>query len=300
MGAPRESSPGVSFGDADAADAPATSAGARPTIVIVPGSTPLGQYGRDLWHHRDLIRVLAQRDITLRYRQTAMGAIWVVLQPILSAGLLSFVFGKIADLPTDGIPTFLFTYSGMLAWGAFSSTLSRSATTLIGSSSLVSKIFFPRLVLPLSGMLSVLIDFCVTFVLLMIMMLLRGLPPGPELVLLPVWLFFLLAMAQGIGTFLGSFAVRYRDFSNITPFLLQLGLYASPVAYSVSNVPEKYQSLYYLNPVVSLLEAFRWSLFDTPFPTAAHLAYSMTGALVLLVIGFVTFERRERLIADII
>ena len=294
MSTPQESGGAASGGDA------AGSTAEKPFLVILPGSTPLDQYGRDLWHHRDLIRVLAQRDLTLRYRQTALGAVWVVLQPILSAGLLAFVFGRIAELPTDGIPTFLFTYSGMLAWGAFSSTLSRSATTLIGSSSLVSKIFFPRLVLPLSGMLSVLVDFCVTFVILMIMMFLRGLPPGPELVLLPVWLFFLLAMAQGIGTFVGSFAIRYRDFSNLTPFLLQLGLYASPVAYSVSNVPEKYQTLYYLNPVVSLLEAFRWSLFDTPFPTAGHLAYSMTAALVLFVIGILTFERRERLIADII
>lgn len=287
-------------GDRDATPVDRTQDATEPSLVIVPGSTPLRQYGRDLWHHRDLVRVLGRRDLTLRYRQTLLGVVWVVLQPILAAGLLSFVFGRVADLPTEGVPTFLFTYSGLLAWSAFSTTLNRAATTLIGSASLVAKIFFPRLVLPLASLSSVAVDFAVTFVILLAMMLARGVPPGPEVVLLPVWMFFLIAMAQGIGAFIGSYAVRYRDFANITPFLLQLGLYASPVAYSVSSVPERYQTLYYLNPVVGLLEAFRWSLFDTPFPTVAHLAYSMVMSLLLLVIGFVVFERRERFFADTI
>ncbi|MFM8305240.1 MAG: ABC transporter permease, partial [Actinomycetota bacterium] len=279
------SSPSGSRDDDATSDAPKRGT-PTPLLVIVPGSTPLRQYGRDLWHHRDLIRVLGRRDLTLRYRQTLLGAVWVVLQPILAAGLLSFVFGRIADLPTEGVPTFLFTYSGMLAWSAFSATLNRAATTLIGSASLVAKIFFPRLVLPLASVASVAVDFAVTFMILLVMMVARGVPPGPEVLLLPVWLLFLLAMAQGTGAFIGSFAVRYRDFANITPFLLQLGLYASPVAYSVSAVPERYQSLYYLNPVVSLLEAFRWSLFGTTFPTLVHFSYSVIVSLLLLVIGF--------------
>jgi homopolymeric O-antigen transport system permease protein len=283
-------------------DGGSASAPQRPkaTVVIVPGSTPLRQYGRDLLQHRDLIRVLAVRDITLRYRQTALGAIWVVLQPLLAAGLLSFVFGQIADLPTDGIPAFLFTYAGLLAWNAFSATLNRSTTSLTGSIALVSKIFFPRMVLPLAGTLSVLVDFCVSLCIVLVMMIARGFPPGAAIALLPVWLLFFLMLAQGIGSFIASIAVRYRDFGYITPFLVQLGLYASPVAYSVSAVPEKYLDLYYLNPVVGLLEAFRWSLFETPFPTAIHLAYSIVVTCIVFAVGLLTFQRRERFFADVI
>lgn len=272
----------------------------KPTIVIEPGATPVPQYLHDLWRHRDLIRTMGRRDLTLRYRQTVLGPVWIVLQPILAAGLLSFVFGKVADLPTDGIPTFLFTYSGLLAWNSFSSTLSRSTTALIGSASLVSKIFFPRLALLFAGVAAVLVDFCVALAILFVLMATRGYYPGPEILLLPVWLFFLIAMAQGIGAFIGSFAVRYRDFSNVTPFFLQLGLYVSPVAYAVSAVPEKYRTIYYLNPLVSLIEAVRWSLFATPFPSVPHIAYSFVGSLALFVIGCVTFERKERFFADVI
>lgn len=272
----------------------------KPTLIIVPGSTPLRQYARDLWHHRDLIRVLAYRDLTLRYRQTALGVVWIVLQPFLAAGLLSFVFGQVADLPTDGVPSFLFAYSGLLAWGCFSTSLNRSTSSLMSAISLVSKIFFPRLVLPLSSVISVLVDFFVTLCIVLVMMFTQGLAPGLEFALLPVWVLFFLLLAQGIGSFLASMAVRYRDIGNITPFLVQLGLYASPVAYSVSVIPHRYVGLYYLNPIVGLLEAFRWSLFGTPFPSAAHLAYSMIVAVVVFVVGLVTFERRERFFADVI
>lgn len=272
----------------------------RPTIVIVPGSTPLLQYARDLWHHRDLLRVLAFRELTIRYRQTALGAVWVVLQPLLAAGLLSFVFGRVARLPTDGVPSFLFTYTGMLVWSAFSQSLTRCTMSLVSNVGLVAKIFFPRLVLPLSTVVAVMVDFCVTLGLVLVLLFTNGLPPGPEIVLLPVWILLMLMLAQGIGSFLGSFAARYRDFGHVTPFLVQLGLYASPVAYSVSAVPDRYLGLYYLNPVVGLLEAFRWSLLATPFPTAAHLAYSTVIACVVFVVGLVTFERRERIFADVI
>jgi len=272
----------------------------RPTVVIVPGRIPLRQYARDLWHHRDLWWVLALRDLTLRYRQTALGAVWVVLQPLLSAGILSFVFGRVADLPTDGVPSFVFTYAGMLAFGAFRDTLQRSSTSLVSNASLVAKIFFPRLVLPLSIVVAVLVDFCVGFVVALVLLFTNDLPPGPELLLLPFWLLVVLMLAEGIGSFLGSFAARYRDFAHITPLLVQLGLYASPVAYSVSAIPDQYLWIYYLNPFVALLEAFRWSLLGTPFPSAGHLAYSMVITGIVFVVGLVTFEKRERMIADVI
>jgi len=272
----------------------------RPTVVILPGSIPLRQYARDLWHHRDLFGVLALRDLTLRYRQTAMGAVWVVLQPFLSAGILSFVFGRIAGLATDGVPSFLFTYVGMLAFGAFRDTLQKSSTSLVSNAHFVSKIFFPRLILPASAIGTSVVDFCVGFVIALVLLMTSDLPPGPALVLLPVWIFFVVMLAQGIGLLLGSFAARYRDFAHITPFMLQLVLYASPVAYSVSAVPDRYLSLYYLNPLVGLLEAFRWSVLGTPFPSAGHLGYSIAVTTVAFVVGVVVFEKRERMLADVV
>jgi lipopolysaccharide transport system permease protein len=275
-------------------------AASRPTVVIVPGSIPLRQYGRDLWHHRDLFGVLALRDLTLRYRQTAMGAIWVVLQPFLSAGILSFVFGRVAGLATDGVPSFLFTYVGMLAFGAFRDSLTKSSVSLTSNISFVSKIFFPRLALPLSSVGATCVDFCVGLVIALVLTFVSDLPPGPTLALVPIWVLFMIMLGQGFGLLLGSFAARYRDFGHITPFLLQLVLYASPVAYSVSAVPDRYLGLYYLNPIVGLLEAFRWSVLGTPFPTAGHLTYSIVVTTALFVVGAVVFEKREQMLADVI
>jgi lipopolysaccharide transport system permease protein len=271
-----------------------------PHLVIVPGSTPLLQYARDLLHHRDLVWVLAVRDLKLRYRQTALGVSWVVLQPLLAAGILSFVFGNVADLPTQGVPTFIFTYAGMLAWTTFSMTFLRATTSLVNSSALVSKIFFPRLVLPISQVFSILVDFCVSTVVMLVLLFSNDLVPDARILLLPVWLAFVIMIAEGAGSFLATFAVRYRDIPQITPVLVQLGLYASPVAYAVSAIPDRYLTLYYLNPIVALLEAFRWSLVGTAFPSAGHLAYSVAVALAAIVIGMVTLERRERTFADVI
>jgi lipopolysaccharide transport system permease protein len=273
---------------------------AQPTVVIVPGSVPLRQYARDIWHHRDLIWILAQRDLTLRYRQTAMGAIWVVLQPLLSAGILSFVFGRVANLPTDGVPNYIFTYVGMLAFGAFGSGLSKASTSLTNNVALVSKIFFPRLVLPLAALGAIIVDFVVGFAVVVVLLFVNDLPPGPGLLLLPLWLGLMLMLAEGVGLLLGSFAARFRDFAYIAPFLLQLMLYASPVAYSVSAVPSQYLTVYYLNPLVALLEAFRWSVLGTPFPTAGHLAYAVACSVVVVAVGIVVFEKRERMLADVI
>lgn len=272
----------------------------RPTVVIVPGSVPLRQYGRDLWHHRDLLGVLALRDLTLRYRQTAMGAVWVVLQPLLSAGILSFVFGSVAGLATDGVPSFLFTYASMLAFGAFRDQMQKSSTSLVNNASFVSKIFFPRLVLPFSTIGSLIVDFLVGFAVVLVLLFTNDLPPGVSILLLPVWMLLMVMLAQGIGLLLGSFAARYRDFAYITPFMLQLVLYASPVAYSVSAVPKRYLDVYYLNPLVGLFEAFRWSVLGTPFPSAGHLAYSIAITCVAFAVGVVVFEKRERMLADVI
>jgi lipopolysaccharide transport system permease protein len=271
-----------------------------PLLVIQPGSAPLAQYARDLWHHRDLIRVMAVRDITLRYRQTALGAIWVVLQPLLSAGILSFVFGRLARLPTDGNPVFLFTFGGMLAWNCFANSLSRVTSSQISNAALVRKIFFPRLCLPLSSVFGTVIDFCVPFVVLVVMLTASDRAPDARILLLPFWIAIAIMLAQGVGSILASFAVRYRDIPQVTPVLVQLLLYASPVAYSASAVPAKYVGLYFVNPMASLLGAVRWSLLGTPFPSTGWFVYTVVVAVGIFFAGLLTMERMERSFADVI
>lgn len=278
----------------------------EPWLVIVPGSTPLRQYARDVIHHRDLIRVLAGREIKLRYRQTVLGVAWVLLGPLMSAGILGFIFGKVAGLATDGVPFFIFSYAGMAAWGVFSTSTTRGTGAYVANSGLVSKIYFPRLILPLSHVVSVLLDFSVAFVVLLVLVYTNDLTLGPQLLLVPVWLFLFLSLAQGLGGMLGSMAVRYRDIPQITPVVIQLLLYASPVAYAASEVPEEYQTWYYLNPLASLFDAFRWSIFgaarpdQVQFPSFGRISYSIVFCLIALVIGIITLERMEGRFADVI
>ena len=272
----------------------------KPSMVILPGSLPVGQYIRDLWHHQDMLKVLSRRQILLRYRQTALGAVWVVLQPLLGAGVLSFVFGNIAKLPTDGVPTFIFTYTGMLAWSAFSGSLARAQGSMVSNAALVAKIFFPRVILPLSNALGTVIDFGVTLGVLLVLLFTAGLPPSWPILLVPVWLVLVVGLGTGLGSMLAALSVRYRDWGYITPLLIQLGLYASPVAYSVSAVPAKYQSIYYLNPLAAILEAFRWSLNGTPFPATGHLVYAIVVCVVVSLGGLLVLERMEARFADVI
>ncbi|MEW6155105.1 MAG: ABC transporter permease [Actinomycetota bacterium] len=279
---------------------PGAGPGPPPPLVIEAGPTPLGQYLRDMWHHRDLVRVLAVREIKLRYRQTALGATWVVLQPLLAAGILSFVFGTVAQLPSEGVPFFVFAYAGLLCWNAFSSTVARSTTSMVANASLVAKIFFPRLVLPYSSVLVVLLDFVVALSVMVVLLVTNGINPGLPLALFPVWLLLALMLAEGAGTVLASISVRYRDVPQIVPVMMQFFLYASPVAYSATAVPERYQTLYYLNPMASLLDAFRWSMVGTSAPDGTFLAYSAVVAVVAFVAGAIVLERMEGKFADVI
>lgn len=272
----------------------------RPMMVIEAGATPLRQYLRDLLQFGDLIKVMGVRDLKLRYRQTALGVVWVIVQPVVSAGILAFVFGRIARLPTEGAPAFLFAYAGTLGWTAFSQTTARSTGSLLSNVALVSKVFFPRLVLPLATTAGVVIDFLLSLGVLGAVLVATGEAPGPSALLLPVWLFLLLLMGLGLGTLAASFSVRYRDLAHVTPVVLQLLMYATPVAYSVSAVPDQYVDLYYLNPLVALMEAFRWSLLSTPPPPSSRLLVSAAVAVVVFAVGVVTLEKRERRFADVI
>lgn len=280
--------------------APAPTGPELPHLVIEPGGTSLRRYLRDLAHHRDLVQVLAKRDLTLRYRQTALGIGWVVLQPLLAAGILSFVFNRIARLPTDGVPAFLFTFAGMLAWTSVNGALTRTTTSLVQNATLVSKVFFPRLILPLSTLASVIIDFFVGLALLAVLLFTSHVPLHTQFLLIPVWLLIGVLIAQGIGLFLASLCVHYRDVAQVTPVLLQLLMYLSPVAYSVTAVPERFQTLYHLNPFAAVIEGSRWSLVGTPLPATWTIVYAAGFALIAYFAGMVTLERLEQRFADVI
>ena len=268
--------------------------------VIERGRASLRQYFRDLRGHRDLVRVLAARDLKLRYRQTALGVVWVLLQPILAAGVLSFVFGRIAKLPSDGVSSFLFAFAGMQVWSAINGTISRTTGSFLSNASLVSKVYFPRLILPLSALASVAVDFGVSVMLLIGLLFANDLSPGLPFLLLPVWFLLAVVLAQALGLFLASLSVHYRDVGQITPVVLGLMLYASPVAYSVSAVPERYFVLYHLNPFAGIIQAARWSLLGTPLPPAWTIVYASVLAVVLYLSAVVMLERLEHRFADVI
>ena len=275
--------------------------GGRPRrLKIRPGSGWAGLNLRELWDFRDLLLILAGRDLKLRYRQTALGVAWVVLQPLLAAAIFAFVFGKVAGLSTDDLPPFLFTFAGMLGWTVFSGTLGKAGPILVANAHLVSKVYFPRLLLPLSVVLSTLVDFAVSLAVMFFLMAAYGRPPTWALMLLPVWVLLLLALSAGLGLVTSALSVSYRDVQYIVPVILQLMMYASPVAYPVSAVPEGFRAFYYLNPLAGVLEAMRYSLLGSGQIHMGHLAYSAAFAVVVLVAGAFFFRRMERRFADVI
>ena len=259
---------------------------------------------RELWQYRDLLFTLAQRDIKLRYRQTALGAAWVVLQPLIGAGLFSFVFGSVAKLPSGGVPYFLFSYAGLLGWSVFSTTITKASGSLVGNSNLVSKVYFPRLILPLSSALGVLLDFAVGLVMLVVLLAIYHVGLTVGILALPVFVLAACALAMGLGLFAASLMVSYRDVQYIVPVFTQFLLYASPVAYAASLIPErvgpKVATIFAVNPLVGLMEAFRWSCLGTPVASWGAVAYSLGVSLVLLILGATAFQGMERRFADVI
>jgi lipopolysaccharide transport system permease protein len=254
----------------------------------------------EVWRFRDLCVALGRRDVTLRYRQTMLGVIWVVLQPLIAGGLFSIVFGKIAKLPSEGRPYFVFAYAGFIAWSAFQNTLSRASGSLLSQSNLVTKVYFPRLVLPISSLFSAVVDFLVGLGSLALLLAAFRLAPGWPLLTLPFWILLLHAMGLGLGTLVAAVSVRFRDLQHALPVLMQLLLYASPVAYSISAVPERLRPYFLLNPLSGVLDGFRWSMLGTAPPSVAGVALSVTGTIVALVVGAVVFARFERRLADVI
>jgi lipopolysaccharide transport system permease protein len=255
---------------------------------------------RALARHFDLLTSLAVRDVKVRYKQTALGVMWVVLQPLLAAVIFSFVFGMIAHLPSDGRPYLLFAFAGLMAWNLFSSTVMRSSTALVANAHMVTKVYFPREILPISAMFSSLIDFGVSLAVIAIMLACYRIWPGRGVVLMPLWAAMLVLLALGIGLIAGSIMVRFRDVQYMLPTFLTLGLYISPVAWSVSAVPPAYRLVYLLNPLSGLLEAFRWSFLGEGALSGGLLAYSAVTAVLTFWVGAKVFRRMERSLADVL
>lgn len=273
----------------------------KPHLTIQPTTGWQAINLRELWQFRDLLTTLAQRDVKLRYRQTALGVVWVVLQPLISAGIFSFVFGKVAKLPSlSGVPYLVFAYAGLMAWGAFSSTLGKTSGCLLANSNLVSKVYFPRMALPLSTVFSTLIDFSVALVMMVVLMVINHVVPSLAVLLLPVWLLLIILLATGVGLYMSALMVSYRDVQFILPVATNFLLYASPVAYTAARIPAKYELIFMANPLTGLLEAFRWSLFPTAHPNWNSVAYAAAVSVVVFVLGAFSFKKMERKFADVI
>jgi lipopolysaccharide transport system permease protein len=272
----------------------------EPLHVIRPAGNRLLPDFEELWAFRDLCVALGRRDVTLRYRQTILGVVWVILQPLIAGSVFTVVFGKVAGL-RSGIPSyFLFAYSGFIAWSAFSNAMTRAAGSVIGQSNLVTKVFFPRLVLPISALFSSFVDFLVGAASLLVVFAFTGVSIQPGLLTLPFWLLLLFAQGLGIGTIAAAISVRYRDVQHALPVLTQLLLYASPVAYATTAVPESIRRWFVLNPLAGALDGFRWAFVGTDAPSALSVATAIAGAILALVAGAMTFARFERQLADVI
>jgi lipopolysaccharide transport system permease protein len=269
-------------------------------LRLAPGHRNIARELAETWQARDLLYTFADRDLRLRYRQTALGVVWVVLQPLIAAGIFTFVFGTVAHLSSDGKPYMLFTFAALTGWNLFSGILTRASGCLVGNSHLVSRVYFPRLILPLSVIPAALVDFAVSLGMFAALLVVYGVTPTAALLTLPFWMLLLSAGAFGTGLVAASLMVRYRDVQFVLPVATQLLLYASPVAYAAARVPEKWRTMYYLNPLVAATEGLRWSLLGTAAPSAGAVAYSVAIAALAVIVGIMVFRAMERGFADVI
>jgi lipopolysaccharide transport system permease protein len=271
-----------------------------PTFVIQP---PRGFGSLDVaavWEYRELLYFLVWRDVKVRYKQTFIGASWAIFQPAMTMAIFTVVFGNFAKIPSDGLPYAVFAYTALLPWTYFSTALSRCGTGLVSDANLITKVYFPRLIVPLTSVIAPAVDFLFAFLLLLGLMAWFGIVPTWGIVVLP--LFFLLAMitALAIGLWLAPLNARYRDVGHTIPFLTQFWMFASPVVYPVSLIPESWRLLYSLNPMVGVIEGFRWALLGKGDTDFSPMLVSVAVVLVLLVGGVVFFKRMERTLADVI
>jgi len=272
----------------------------QPTVVIEPSRGRLRLNLKEIWAYRDLLFILAGRDVKLRYKQTFLGVTWVILQPLVTAIIFTVVFGGFARLPSDGQPYILFVFAGLLPWNLFSASLSRAGGSLVGNANLISKIYFPRVLVPLASVGAVIIDFFVALAVLIVLMLIYKISPTWNMLAAPFFLLLALMTAMGVSLWISAWSVYYRDFMFALPFVIQAWTYASPVAYAMSIVPEKWRWVISLNPAVGFVEGFRWSLLGSNGLTIEMVLISTFSSLFFLFGGLLVFRRIERGFADVI
>lgn len=274
----------------------------KPYVVIRAGQRDLAHEFREMLRFRDLLWALAMRDVRLRYKQTILGAAWVVIQPLMAAGIFTLVFGLIAGLKSgkEGLPYFVFSYAGLLGWNLFANALGRLSSCLLGNGHLISKVYFPRLILPFSSFPGLFLDFGVAAVMMGALMIWFQINPGLAILTFPLWLLLLISLAFGVGLLAGSLAISYRDVNYILPVVTNLLMYGSPVAWTVATVAEKYRPYLSLNPLLAPLEGLRWSLLGTTPPPMSALIVSLVTALVVNLVGIFVFKSMERKFADVI
>jgi lipopolysaccharide transport system permease protein len=255
---------------------------------------------KDIWEYRELLYFLVWRDIKVRYKQTALGAAWAILQPVLTMLVFTLFFGRLAKVPSDGIPYPVFAYTALLPWQLFLFALTESSNSLVGNQNLVTKVYFPRLVIPLSSLLAGLVDFAISFCVLVVLMVYYHITPSKAVVWLPAFLLFALTTALSVGLWLSALNVRYRDVRYTTPFLTQFWMFATPIAYSSTLVPEPWRKWYGLNPMAGVVEGFRWALLGKSTGPGLMLWVSLAAVLVLLSGGLFYFRRMESTFADIV
>ncbi|RYX82797.1 ABC transporter permease [bacterium] len=254
---------------------------------------------KELWRYRELLWFMAMRDVQVRYKQTVLGAAWAIIQPVMSMIVFSIFFGKFGKIPSDGLPYPVFAYTALLPWQLFANTLGQASNSLISNTNLLTKVYFPRLIIPLSAALSGLVDFCIAFVVLLGLMAYFHIVPGWGIVFLPLLLLFAITAALAIGFWLCALNVQYRDVRYVVPFLTQLWMFATPVAYPASMVPEKYRLFYALNPMTGVVEGFRWALLGGKGISLPIMGMSLLATLLLLVGGLFYFRRFEASFADL-
>jgi lipopolysaccharide transport system permease protein len=273
---------------------------AQKEIIIEPGRG-IKHYWRDVWQYRELFAFLAWRDVLVLYKQTTIGIAWSIIRPFLTMVVFTVIFGKLAKLPSEGVPYPILVFAAMLPWQLFANSLSGSSSSLISNANLISKVYFPRLIIPSSAVIVSLVDFLISFSILVILMIWFQFLPSLRILMIPVFLCTVLAIAMGCGLWFSALNVRYRDFQYIVPFIVQFGLYISPVGYSSSIVPDKWRLLYSLNPMVGVIDGFRWAMLGGDFHIyLPGFAISLILTAAILFSGFLYFKKTEKTFADVI
>lgn len=271
-----------------------------PQVLIIEADSSDRRYWRDIWAYRELFGILAWRDIAVRYKQAVIGVMWAVLRPLLTIVVFTLVFGRLASLPSNGsAPYALMVFAGLLPWSLFSSTLADASNSVVVNANLISKVYFPRAIVPLAAAVVAFVDFAINLGMLILLMVWFGVVPGWQVVLLPGFILLALVASLGPALMLSALNVKFRDFRHAVPFVIQFGLYASPVGFSSTVVPEQWRFWYSLNPMVGVIDGFRWCLLgDGPSPYWPGLLVSTIVIFILAAIGIRYFRRTEKTFAD--